>query len=331
MLDPNAKDLYTEQWNLTAEHQFGHGILLTLGYIGNHGVHVPGSLLPNNFDPLIGSRADPNLGYIQEATNSDSVHYNALQAQVRRRLSNNLAFDVSYAWGHTTGLETSFYEVSAAVSSGPDQIQAYGPPPYSLKNLSHGTLSTDVRNNFSADFVYQLPRLVGSNGFVKNVFGGWTTSGIIQASTGPPFLVVTGGDTGDQTFNQFPNRVPGVPLYLSGRTPAAGFLNPAAFSIPTAMDPSSGLVLGDLGVNTVRMPPNFTFNYMLGKRLGSAERLNFDFRAEFFNILNHPIFGFPFQGASGAPSASLSAGPLFGQSTSASDPREIQFMLKVSF
>jgi hypothetical protein len=62
---------------------------------------------------------------------------------------------------------------------------------------------------------------------------------------------------------------------------------------------------------------------MLGKRLGSAERFNFDFRAEFFNILNHPIFGFP--------TANLSAGSLFGTSTTASDPREIQLMLKVSF
>ena len=323
VLDPHSKDLYTEQWNLTVEHQLGRLALLTVGYVGNHGVHVPGSLLPNNFNPLTGSRVDPAFGSINEVVNEYNDHYNALQASVRRRLTNNLAFDVSYAWGHTTGLESGFYQVSSAVSFGSDQIQAYGPPPYNLRNLSHGTLATDVPNNLAADFVYQLPRLAGSNGFVKNVFGGWTTSGIIQASTGAPFTVTTGGDTGDETFNQFPNRVPGVPLYLSGRNPATGFLNPAAFSIPTVVDPSSGLILGDLGENAVRMPPNFTFNYMLGKRLGSAERFNFDFRAEFFNILNHPIFGFP--------TANLSAGSLFGTSTTASDPREIQLMLKVSF
>jgi hypothetical protein len=166
-----------------------------------------------------------------------------------------------------------------------------------------------------------LPRLAGSNGFVKNVLGGWTTSGIIQASTGAPFIVTTGGDTGDKNFTQWPNRVPGVSLY-SGASPAAGYLNPGAFSIPTAVDASTGLVLGDLGVNTVKMPFNFTFNYMLGKRLGSTEKLNFDFRAEFFNILNHPIFGFPI--------ANLSS-PLFGKSTTAGDGRQIQLMLKVSF
>jgi hypothetical protein len=321
VLDPYAKDLYTEQWNLTVEHQFGNGTLLSVGYVGNHSVHVPGTLLPNNFNPLTGARTNTSFGSVREVTNSDSMHYNALQASVRRRLSNNLAFDASYAWGHSTGLETGAFEISSAVSFGADQIQAFGPPPYADKNRWHGTLNNDVRNNFSADFVYQLPRFASSNGFVKNVLGGWTTSGIIQASTGAPFIVTTGRDTGDHLFTQWPNRVPGVSLY-SGASPAAGYLNPGAFSIPTAVDPSTGLVLGDLGVNTVKMPFNFTFNYMLGKRLGSTEKLNFDFRAEFFNILNHPIFGFP--------TANLSS-PLFGKSTTASDPREIQLMLKVSF
>lgn len=322
IFDPHSKDLYTEQWNLTLEHQLDQKTLISVGYVGNHGVHVPGSLLPNNFNPLIGTRTNTNFGSINEVINGYSDHYNALQATARRRLSNNLAFDLSYAWGHATGLESGFDQVSAAVSFGSDQIQAFGPPPYNTKNHSRGNLAVDVRNNFAGDFVYQLPRLVGSNAFVKNVLGGWTTSGIIQASTGAPFIITTGLDTGDQLFHQFPNRVPGVSFY-TGRSPANGYLNPAAFAIPTAVDPSSGLILGDLAENTVKMPTNFTFNYMLGKRLATAERFNFDFRAEFFNILNHPIFGFP--------TASLAAGSLFGTSTTASDPREIQLMLRVSF
>ncbi len=323
VFDPHSKDLYSEQWNLTFEHQFGFETLFTLGYVGNHGVHVPGSLLPNNFNPLTGTRVNPNFGSINEVVNDYTSHYHALQAQVRHRLTNNLAFDVSYAWGHATGLASGLLDISAAVGFSSDQIQAFGPPPYNTKNRSSGTLSSDVRNNFSSDFVYQLPRLTGQNGFVKSVFGGWTTSGIIQASTGQPFNVTTGGDTGDHLFHQFPNLVPGASLYLSGRNPAQGFLNPAAFSIPTAVDPSTGLVLGNLAINSVKMPANFTFNYMLGKRLGSTERFNFDFRAEFFNILNHPIFGLP--------TTNLAAGSLFGTSTTASDPREIQLMLKVSF
>src|SRR5262249_33109096 len=153
-----------------------------------------------------------------------------------------------------TGLETGSLEVSAAVSFSADQIQAY-----KVKGLSRGTLPIDITHNFSSDFIYQLPRFEGQNPYIKAVLGGWTTSGILKASTGLPFNIVTGGDTGDLNFTQRPNLVLGVPLYLD-RSPADGFVNPKAFSIPTTKDPASGLILGSLGNNRVRMPATFTFD-----------------------------------------------------------------------
>lgn len=317
VLDPNTPDLYTEQWNLTAEYEFA-GMNLTLAYVGNHDVHVPGTLLPNNFDPVLGSRPNTNFGTVRQVLNADNTHYHGLQASLRRRLTNNLAFDAYYAWSHATGLQTGSLEVSAAVSFSSDQIQAY-----KVKDQSRGTLPIDVTHNFSSDLVYQLPRLEGRNAFVKGVFGGWTTSAIFKASTGLPFNITTGGDTGDLNFTQRPNVVQGVPLYISGNNPAEGFVNPAAFSVPTVVDPGSGLILGNLGNNTLRLPASYQFDYMLGKRLVAAEKWNLDFRSEFFNILNHPVFGFPV--------TNLSSGSLFGKSTTAADGRQIQFMLKVSF
>jgi hypothetical protein len=318
VLDPDTPDLYTEQWNLSAQYQLAAETVLTVGYVGNHSVHVPGTLLPNNFDPVLGHRPNTNFGAIREVTNADSMHYHGLQMSLRRRLSNNLAFDLNYSWSKATGLETGSLEISAAVSFSSDQIQAY-----KAKNLSRGTLPIDVTHNFASDLVYQLPRLNGSGAFVKNVFGGWTTSGIVRASTGLPFNITTGQDTGDLNFTQRPNLVSGVPLYLSGRNPAQGFVNPAAFAVPTAVDPATGLKLGNFGNNKLRMPATFTCDWTLGKRLYGSERFNVDFRSEFFNLLNHPVFGFP--------TSSLSAGGLFGKSTSATDPRQIQFMLKASF
>jgi hypothetical protein len=193
-----------------------------------------------------------------------------------------------------------------------------------VKGLSRGTLPIDITHNFSSDFVYQLPRLEGQKPWVKALLGGWTSSGILKASSGLPFNIVTGGDTGDLNFTQRPNRVLGVPLYLD-RSPADGFVNPAAFSIPTIKDPASGLILGTLGNNVVRMPSTFTFDLMFGKRLYGNDKWYVDFRSEFFNILNHPVFGLP--------TANLSAGggSLFGKSTSATDGRQIQFMLKIGF
>ena len=317
VLDPHTPDFYTEQWNLTAEYELG-GNVISLGYVGNNGIHVPGTLLPNNVDPLLGHRPNTNFGAVREVTNADTMHYNALQASVRRRLTHNLAFDAAYAWSHATGLETGSLEVSAAVSFSADQIQAY-----KVKNQSRGTLPIDITHNFSTDFVYQLPRLNGANAFAKAVLGGWTTSGIFKASTGLPFNITTGGDTGDLTFNQRPNRVAGVPLYISGNNAAQGFVNPAAFVKPTVVDPTTGLVLGSFGNNILRLPASYAFDWSFSKRVYGSDSFFVDFRSEFFNILNHPIFGFP--------TSSLAAGSLFGKSTSASDGRQIQFMLKLGF
>jgi hypothetical protein len=317
VVDPNSKDLYTEQWNLTAEQEFWGNTLVSLGYVGNHSVHVPGTFLPNNFDPVLGHRPNTNFGAVRQVLNQDSMHYHALQASMRRRLTKNLAYDLNYAWSHATGLETGSLEISAAVSFSGDQIQAF-----KVKNQSRGTLPIDVTHNFSSDLVYQLPRFNGSSPAVKAILGGWTTSGILRASTGLPFNITTGKDTGDLNFTQRPNLVSGVPIY-TGMNPAQGMLNPAAFAVPTVVDPSSGLILGNLGNNFVRMPATFTLDWTLGKRLYGSDKYYVDFRSEFFNLLNHPVFGFP--------TSNLASGGLFGKSTSASDPREIQFMVKLGF
>jgi hypothetical protein len=249
--------------------------------------------------------------------NEDSIHYHALQTSLRRRLTNSLSFDAHYAWSHATGFTTGNLEVSAAVSFSDDQLQTH-------KNrfLSRGTLPIDVTHNFSADLVYQLPRLTNSNGFVRNAFGAWNTGGLFKAGSGLPFTVTTGLDAGDFLFRQRPNLVLGMPLTLSGISPADGFVNRAAFAIPTATDPVTGLRLGNLGTNTVRMPTTVVCDWMLGKRVFSTEKLNLDFRAEFFNMLNHPVFALPV--------TALNSGS-FGKSSSADNGRQIQFMLKFSF
>jgi hypothetical protein len=244
--------------------------------------------------------------------------YSSLQASLRRRLTKNLSFDAYYAWSHATGVQTGQFEISAAVSFGAEQIQTF-----KNRALSRGTLPVDVTHNFSADLVYKLPTLANSNRVVRSVFGDWTTSGIVKTSTGRPFNLITGGDTGDLTFIQRPNLVPGAPLTLSGVSPADGFINRAAFTIPAAVDSATGLILGNLANNVVRMPATFICDWMLGKRMVTSETLNLDFRAEFFNMLNHPVFAFP--------QASLSSGSSFGKSTSASDGRQIQFSLRFSF
>ncbi len=317
VLNPTTPDLYSEQWNLTAEYQFTNSMIFSLAYVGNHGLHVPVTQRPNTYYPIVGSRPSTSFGDIRMVANEGYMFYNGLQATLRRRLSNNLAFDVNYAWSHATGFTSGNLDISAAVSFSDDQVQTV-----LNTNLSRGTLPTDVTHNFSGDFIYQLPKLANSSKWVRAFLGDWTTSGLMKISSGLPFNLTTGLDAGDQRFTQRPNIVPGVSFTKSGVSPADGILNRAAFTVPTYVYPTYGLKLGDMANNSVRMPVTFYADWMVQKRVFTTEKIWLDFRTEFFNVFNHPVFALP---------VTSMASSSFGKSSSADPGRQIQFMLKFSF
>ena len=316
ILDPDSKDLSTQQWNLTTQYQFGRSTALSVGYVGNHQIHMPGETLPNVFNPLLGRVNNPAFGSVALIQTIDTAYYNSMQVTFRHNLSHNIAWDTYYTWSHAMGLETSVLEGSAAVGGGHEQVQTY-----TNRNLNRYNMPFDARHQFTHDFTYQLPRLSDSNPLVRNALGGWTTSGIVKMSSGLPFIVTTGGDTGDGTNQQRPNLVSGVPIY-TGKSPFVGMLNRAAFAVPTAVDPATGLKLGYLLNNYVHRPMYLAMDWAVAKNLYKNDKFSADFRGELFNILNHPVFS--------APVSQMTA-PNFGQSQTTGDPREIQLMLRFSF
>jgi len=317
IVDPTASDFYTQQWNLTTQYQISASDSVTLAYVGNHGVHVPGEYDPNDNDPLLGTRPDPSLGQVNEQIRGYWTHYNGLQFSYRRRFSHGLGVDGYYTWSHATGLETGVQELSSGISFGSEQIQSFVYP-----SLSKGNLPFDVRNQLALDFHYEIPHIAFSSGFVGKLANGWGLSGVVTTYSGTPFNIVTGGDTGDQRLVQRPNVVPGADPY-SGARPPNGMLNLAAFAVPTTVDPASGLILGNMGNNTLRMPPFFTMDTALVKNTPIREGLNLQFRAEFFNVTNHPNFQAPFN--------NMSVPALFGHSQGAGPGREGQLGLKLVF
>lgn len=318
LLDPSVRNLYSQQWNLTTEYQFGQSTTVSAGYVGNHQIHVPGADSPNAIDPFLGRRPNALLGNVALTTQQDNSWYNALQTSVRRRLTKGLAWDVYYTWAHANGIESGLLQATAGIGLASEQIQ-------NLKNrrASRGDTSLDIRHRFTSDVTYELPKLSNSNSITRGVLGGWSTSGIVKALSGTPFNVITGQNEGNFRLQQRPNLVLGVPTTRDGVSPADGFLNPAAFAIPTALNPSTGLTLGNLGNNVLRTRPSFFMDWTLAKRFKITEKVSTDFRAEFFNILNHPVFGVPIN--------NMASGSLFGKSQSAQNARQIQLMLRFSF
>jgi hypothetical protein len=157
-------------------------------------------------------------------------------------------------------------------------------------NIDRGNSDFDVRHSFSGAATYDLPG-PGKNRYLKAMFGHWSLDAILRMHTAPP-VWVTQRVFFNPLFGVFgltrPNVIEGVPLYLYDKVyPGGKRLNPAAF-----VESTSGLQ-GTLGRNVLRGFPVSQLDFAVRRQFALRESLHLQFRAEFFNLFNHPNFGPP--------------------------------------
>lgn len=331
--DPHLKSPYTLQWNFAVEQALGNQQTFSLSYVG-----AKGSRLIESAEV-----ASPNPNYLNAILigNTAASNYDALQAQFRRRLSKGLQALASYSWSHSLDDASSGLGNSSDAFGG--GFNNYGPSDF------------DIRHAFSAALTYDVP-VPRSDGPLRSILGGWSTENVIQARSAPPVDVFNG------TFNQLhsgyqvnvrPDPVPGQPLYLSGsqcsvlflaQCPGGRGLNPAALANPP-VDPVTGNPLrqGNLGRNSLRAFGATQWDFAVHRDFPIHESLKLQFRAEMFNVLNHPNFGPPLGDLSNPQfgvstqmlGASLSGGVVGGGAFSPlyqiGGPRSIQLALKLTF
>ncbi|HJQ23580.1 MAG TPA: carboxypeptidase regulatory-like domain-containing protein [Blastocatellia bacterium] len=329
------------QWNVTVSREVLKDTLLEVSYVGNHGLHLWRSGVPYNdvvpnvrqaianairnnqaTDTLIANnRIHRGLGPLTGDESSGDSHYNALQVWLNRRFSNRLAFQAAYTWAHaiTNVPLTSF----TAATSDPNNY-----------DLDRGDADLDRRQMFVANAVYVLPSLKAWGPIASSVLGDWQFNTILSLTGGTPIDVLSGANTAGlaSAGNQRPNLVPGQSPYLH-TADKRQYLNPAAFSLP---EPGK---FGTLGRGTIRGPSTKNVDFSVNKNWRFRERYGVQFRAEMFNIFNHPNF------SSNEVDANLSFQQVRGQAGFGSPtngdfgvinapyrgPREIQFGLKFSF
>lgn len=354
-LGQNPKRNYIMQWNLSVQREVTSGLTVTATYLGSRGVHNPfvaddlnmvqptltpaGYLWPN---PATNPQVlNPKWGQIDVLQWSSSSFYDAFEAQVTKRLSHGFQIDGAYTWGKSIDSSSGSGVVDPFVNS--------------LGNLfifenNRGLSDYNVAHNGVINFTWTAPTPHLGNRATDWVLGGWELGGIFEARTGLPFTPLIGGDPlgtmGDSPI-AYPNRLGG-----SGCASAVNpgnvnnYINLSCFGLPMATPAiaaqcvpfSSAIVTGtcqNLQGNAARnslVGPgliNLDFSIFKNNYLGHSERFNAQFRAEFFNILNHPNFTSPIDNSTlfdqtGAPVGG--AGALDSTSTTS---RQIQFALKL--
>jgi hypothetical protein len=309
-------DIYSYQWNLGVAEQFGRNMSFQVTYVGNHGVNLQREEGINYFDPTLGARPDTNFSDITLQTDSGFSAYNALQLSfVRHPGKAGLSFQANYTLGH--------------VIDDVEDPGLFASDPQNLKNIKaeRGNGSGDVRQNVTFNLLYYVPLGEGnrflSSGPGSKLASGWRVSALGIVRTGVADTVYIGTNTfGNGDFiNQRPDCTAGIDPYASPQT-ITGWLNPSAFSMPAAG------TFGNCGRNTIYGPNFRDVDFSVLKETKVGKTL-LEFRAEFFNIFNHPTFAQP-----DTTFDTPSFGEIFntlGRTLGAGTSRQIQFALRFSF
>ena len=203
----------------------------------------------------------------------------------------------------------------------------------------------DIRDAVSAGITYAFPPL-NLNPVARGTLRDWSIENVFQARSALPVDVVNGSVYLDSAYSAYarPDLVPGVPLYLYGSAyPGRKALNPAAFVGPPS-DPTTSIALrqGDLGRNALRGFGAWQWDFAVHRDFPIHELLRLQFRAEMFNLLNHPNFGPPLNqlgysqfGQSlqmlGSSLDQNAGGGSFSSLYQIGGPRSIQLALKLTF
>jgi hypothetical protein len=302
----NPKDPYSTNWLFGIQQEVAPKTVLTLNYTGNEDHHMQAgtdfaavNLNPANFLTQSGR---PFSGFANEnlASNELNSSYHALQAQVRRN-AGRLNLEANYTWSH---------EID-------DMVNVFGGfSNPSNPNFDRGPGDWDIRHNFTASALYNLPDLKGSNSLVRSLLGGWQTSNIVQARSGG-----TVNPQLESGFFGIPVRpeLTGAPIKLSNAKWPFSSYNLAAFQVNPNFDGTPGIGLGNAGRNSLRAPGFFQWDFSLMKNFPIREKVTVQFRADIFNIVNHPNFGNPDVGICTAIAVPVTTpGP--GCAPSATDP-----------
>jgi outer membrane receptor protein involved in Fe transport len=343
-VDQNPKRADVLNWNLNIQREVARSWTATVGYVGSRSVHlsvaaddinlVPpvvtsaGIVIPSNTYQLDPNWGGANGGVTSGAPGGAGIRpvifdgestYHGFQAQLKKTMSHGLQGQLSYTYGNCK-------DTSSAPVTGDTYVNSIAVPLLLSKQYRIGACDFDVRQTVVGTFIWEVPG--PKMGTASYLAGGWELGTILTATSGSPFTVTTGGGgdplktgyNGDFSMD-YADLVPGCNAIHGG----VNYLNTSCFTVAPAV--AGGVLVGNSGRNRFYGPGLKTVDFSAFKNFKFTERLKLQFRAEFFNLLNHPNLATPnFLNDSNNSIGSSNTGVIGSTSTSS---RQIQLGLKL--
>jgi hypothetical protein len=305
---------------------------------------------PYDMSPIVGpctTSAGCAMNYtdIIEAYMEGSAKYDSLQASLDKKFSHGLSLLGNLTWGRAFDNMPQATRVSNTEDLNAGESYVYPMYPLNATGIPGASYSTDIgaldRGPSDIDhpvlvsisYVYDFPKMHNGNAALRGIVNGWSTTGLFTHRSGDSLTAYMGSDislTGlgqDRAVENF-----GLPAYSSDASgagdcpstkPCVNWFNNAAFSVPVNTGPGTGF--GNVQKGSLRGPGQSVWNVALFRNFHILGEKNLQFRAEYFNVLNHTLLNNP------SVSNPASSSTTFGTITGAGDPRIAQFSLKFLF
>lgn len=328
-VDTSHKNIVTPliyNWNLTIEHQVAAGWLARVGYVGGHGSHIrelvnlnPAVYIPGSKLSTDARRMFQTYSNINQTTMDVTSSYNSLQVSLEKRflrtgIVNGLTLLANYTYGKSMDdLPLNAGTEGTGISTIPWTM------PEERHRFDYGPSDFNHTHILVVSYDWPLPAFQNFDRVARLLIGNWEYTGVFTANSGFPMTVVAGKDqsqTGLGADRGVKIGTPKGPGACGSKSSCVNYLNPSSFELPAIG------TFGNVGKGSISGPGLVDWDMGLFKNIPLGERFNLQFRAEFFNALNHANFN--------NPSTTVSSGG-FGAITGAGDPRIGQLALKLLF
>jgi hypothetical protein len=282
-VDPKIRTPYVQNYNVNIEQALGKAMALQVGYVGSAGTKLFRFRDINQHDPATGAFPFAAFNIVNQFESTSSSRYNSLQVTWKLRNWRGLNSQLSWTWSHSID----------DASDGEDFVPNAAQPDNSLNpGAERGNSNFDGRHRLTWMFGYALPNPTMAKSFTN----GWSVNGLLRLSSGQPFNLNSFENFNNS--NEFFERPDVVGNPFAGTGGHSKLLNLGAFAAPCDWDPVNGVCFGNshfgnLGRNAFVGPDFKNFDFSLAKDTKLNEHLNMQFRADIFNLFNHPNFSNP--------------------------------------